>query len=93
MIRNLLLVLVILTNVGIAAARGYSGSSEDNILDDHFENLMDFYYQKGEPACCTDPPSHFPVDSVEECVQYCYFTNLCNCTSYNFLTKMCSLLG
>ena len=49
-------------------------------------------YQLYEVTCCDDQLNQFPADSLEQCEQYCQFSDHCNYLVYKTQTKMCTLV-
>ena len=61
-------------------------------LPSSFKDQMKSCYQLHEVTCCDDPLNQFPADSLEQCEQYCQFSDHCNYLVYKSEFEMCTLL-
>ena len=59
------------------------------------EDPMEMCYNlNGEMECCDDAPlNQFQADFLEQCGQYCLYSDDCNFFAYNSQTRVCSLLN
>ena len=92
--RKQFLQFILLLIVGNVAEHDSANSSTETTSEnEYFEAQMNSCYQLSEIKCCDETSdSQFPAGSLQQCEEYCQYSDDCNFLAYDSQTLQCSMM-